>query len=81
MEICVAVRVQPRQLALALPVADRAEDDERQGAQVCLIGQTVKSALFLDANPIGQELRVHDIACRVVGYEYMDTKFRLSNSS
>ncbi len=42
-------------------------DDERQGAQVCLIGQTVKTALFLTADPIGQELRVHDIACRVVG--------------
>ncbi len=43
------------------------EADERQGGQVCLIGQTVKSALFLDANPLGRELRVHNITCRVVG--------------
>ncbi|MFZ5441203.1 MAG: ABC transporter permease [Myxococcota bacterium] len=42
-------------------------DDERQAAQVCLLGQTVKTALFLDADPLGQELRVHGVSCRVVG--------------
>jgi putative ABC transport system permease protein len=42
-------------------------DDERLAAQVCLIGQSVKKALFLDADPLGQELRVHNVACRVVG--------------
>jgi putative ABC transport system permease protein len=42
-------------------------DDERQAAQVCVIGHTVQTALFLDASPIAQELRVHDVACRVVG--------------
>ena len=42
-------------------------DDERIGAQVCLIGQTVREALFPGAEPLGQELRVRDVACRVVG--------------
>ncbi|MBL8916202.1 MAG: ABC transporter permease [Archangium sp.] len=42
-------------------------EDERQAAQVCLIGQTVKNALFSDAEPLGAELRVHGVSCRVVG--------------
>ncbi|MDP1823296.1 MAG: ABC transporter permease [Archangium sp.] len=42
-------------------------DDERLASQVCLIGHTVKTALFLDADPLGQELRVHGVSCRVVG--------------
>jgi putative ABC transport system permease protein len=42
-------------------------DDERLGAQVCLIGQSVTAALFPGVDPLGQELRVHDLSCRVVG--------------
>ena len=42
-------------------------EDERQAAQVCLVGQTVKKSLFLDQDPLGQELRVHGVSCRVVG--------------
>jgi putative ABC transport system permease protein len=42
-------------------------EDERQGGQVCLIGQTVRMALYADIDPIGQELRVREITCRVVG--------------
>jgi putative ABC transport system permease protein len=42
-------------------------EDERQAAQVCLIGHTVEVALFSGINPLGRELRVHDISCRVVG--------------
>jgi putative ABC transport system permease protein len=42
-------------------------DDERLGAQVCLIGQTVSSALFPGVSPLGQEMRVHGVPCRVVG--------------
>ncbi len=42
-------------------------DDERQATQVCVIGHTVKKALFLGADPIGQEMRIHDVGCRVVG--------------
>ncbi len=41
--------------------------DERRAATVCLIGQTVAEALYPGQNPLGREMRVHQIACRVVG--------------
>jgi putative ABC transport system permease protein len=42
-------------------------EDNRRAAAVCLIGQTVRDALFELEDPLGQEIRVHDVACRVVG--------------
>jgi len=42
-------------------------EDERAAAQVCLVGQTVADALFPGQDPIGQELRVRQMSCRVVG--------------
>ncbi len=42
-------------------------DDERQAAQVCVIGHTVEAALFNGQSSLGQELRIHDVTCRVVG--------------
>jgi putative ABC transport system permease protein len=42
-------------------------EDERQAAQVCVLGHTVETALFPGADPVGQEVRVHDVGCRVVG--------------
>lgn len=42
-------------------------DDERQAAQVCVIGHTVRTALFGSDSPLGKELRVHGVSCRVVG--------------
>ena len=47
-------------------------DDERQVAQVCVIGQTVNDALFGGTSPIGQDLRIQNVSCRVVGV--METK-------
>jgi putative ABC transport system permease protein len=47
-------------------------DDTRQASDVCVIGQTVRDALFPTDNPMGQEMRVHDVSCRVVGV--MDAK-------
>lgn len=41
--------------------------DERRAATVCVIGQTVADALYPGQNPLGREMRVHQIACRVVG--------------
>lgn len=41
--------------------------DERRAATVCVIGQTVAEALYPGQNPLGREMRVHQIACRVVG--------------
>jgi putative ABC transport system permease protein len=42
-------------------------EDERQGASVCVIGQTVADALFPGQNPLGQQLRVQKTSCRIVG--------------
>lgn len=42
-------------------------DDERQAAQVCVLGKTVRDALFPGVPALGQELRVHDMSCRVIG--------------
>ncbi len=42
-------------------------EDEHQAALVCLIGKTVQDSLFQGADHVGKELRVHDLACRVVG--------------
>ena len=44
-------------------------DEQRVGAAVCLIGQTVRRELFGsgDADPIGQRVRVRQFSCEVVG--------------
>ncbi len=42
-------------------------EDDREGALVCVIGRTVSDELFAGHDPIGGELRVHDLACPVVG--------------
>jgi putative ABC transport system permease protein len=47
-------------------------EDERQGAQICVIGKTVSDALFDQQSPIGQDLRLQNVTCRVVGI--METK-------
>jgi putative ABC transport system permease protein len=57
---------QVRQWGAALGRVITPEDD-RQGAQVCVLGQTVREALFANQDPIGQEMRVHDVSCRVIG--------------
>jgi putative ABC transport system permease protein len=43
------------------------QEDERQGSLVCVVGRTVKDELFGGQDPIGQEMRVHDMPCRVIG--------------
>ncbi|MEI8257781.1 MAG: ABC transporter permease, partial [Deltaproteobacteria bacterium] len=42
-------------------------EDEHQGALVCVIGQSVRDALYAGQDVLGKELRVHDLACRVIG--------------
>jgi putative ABC transport system permease protein len=42
-------------------------EEERSAAQVCVIGQVVSDALFVGQSPIGKDLRVHDVTCRVIG--------------
>jgi putative ABC transport system permease protein len=41
--------------------------DDRQSTPVCVIGQTVRDALFAGQDPLQQEMRVQNIACRVIG--------------
>ncbi len=43
------------------------EEDEHQAAKVCVIGETNRIELFGSVDPLGAEIRVHDLACRVVG--------------
>jgi putative ABC transport system permease protein len=43
------------------------EDDERTGALVCVLGSTVRDALFGSQDPIGKEIRVHNLPMRVIG--------------
>jgi putative ABC transport system permease protein len=43
------------------------EADVRSGNKVCVIGKTVATQLFADADPIGQNIRVRNIPFKVVG--------------
>jgi ABC-type antimicrobial peptide transport system permease subunit len=41
--------------------------DVRNGTRVCLVGQTIKRELFNDQSPINRELRLQNVAFKVVG--------------
>jgi ABC-type antimicrobial peptide transport system permease subunit len=41
--------------------------DVRNGTRVCLIGQTIKRELFGGQSPLGRELRMQNVAFRVIG--------------
>ncbi len=43
------------------------EQDVKAGAKVCVIGQTVKNALFGDEDPVGKIIRIRDVPVKVVG--------------
>ncbi|MGE3275923.1 MAG: ABC transporter permease [Vicinamibacterales bacterium] len=43
------------------------EAEERSGAAVCIIGETVRKNLFGAANPVGSAIRVKQFACEVIG--------------
>ncbi len=43
------------------------ERDVRNAARVCLVGQTLARELFQGQSPIGQEVRLQNVALRVVG--------------
>ncbi len=42
-------------------------EDEREGALVCVVGQTIVDTLFDGESPIAKSLRLHDLSCRVIG--------------
>lgn len=41
--------------------------EERSGAAVCVVGQTVRTKLFGGASPVGSSLRVKQFSCNVIG--------------
>ena len=43
------------------------ESEEKSGAAVCVIGETVRSRLFGAANPVGSSVRVKQFSCEVIG--------------
>ncbi len=43
------------------------EGDIRSASSVCVIGQTIKSVLFGQANPLGQRMRLGKMSCEVIG--------------
>jgi putative ABC transport system permease protein len=43
------------------------EAEEQSGKAVCVIGNTVRQNLFPNENPVGQNFRVKDLSCEVIG--------------
>jgi putative ABC transport system permease protein len=43
------------------------EAEERAGAAVCVLGETVRSKLFGTASPVGSTVRVKQFSCEVIG--------------
>lgn len=43
------------------------EQDVRAGTKVCIIGQTVKNALFGEEDPIGKIIRIRNVPVKVIG--------------
>jgi putative ABC transport system permease protein len=41
--------------------------EQRGGGAVCLLGETVREALFGAGDPLGQTIRIRSISCKVVG--------------
>jgi len=43
-------------------------EEETSGQNVCLLGPKVREAIFLpDVSPVGEEMRLSDVPCRVIG--------------
>jgi putative ABC transport system permease protein len=44
-----------------------ADGETRSGASVCIVGQTVATTLFGAIDPVGEQLRVNNFACQIIG--------------
>src|SRR5437870_11445249 len=52
------------QMEMGEPFTDR---DVRNGSKVCLLGKTIVREIFESENPVGKEIRVNNVAFRVIG--------------
>jgi putative ABC transport system permease protein len=43
------------------------DSEERSGAAVCVIGETVRRELFGRADPVGSQIRIKQFSCEVIG--------------
>ena len=43
------------------------EDEEAAGKAVCVIGDTVRKQLFAGVSPLGEDLRVKNFTCQIIG--------------
>lgn len=43
------------------------EREVRMASQVCVIGETIRRELFGSVSPLGQDVRIRNVPCRVVG--------------
>jgi len=43
------------------------DSEERSGAAVCVIGETVRRELFGSADPVGSQIRIKQFSCEVIG--------------
>jgi putative ABC transport system permease protein len=43
------------------------DSEERSGRTVCVIGETVRRQIFGGQNPVGDEIRIKQFACEIVG--------------
>ena len=43
------------------------ENEEKAGRLVCVLGQTVKKALFSNTSPLGEKIRLRGVSCEVIG--------------
>jgi putative ABC transport system permease protein len=43
------------------------EAEEQAGKAVCIIGNTVRSRLFRDEDPVGKRFRIKNISCEIIG--------------
>ena len=43
------------------------ESEQKAGAAVCILGETIRSTLFGDIDPVGSTIRLRNVSCRVVG--------------
>lgn len=43
------------------------DSDVRNGARVCMIGETIKRELFQDESPLGREIRLQNVGFKVIG--------------